>query len=427
MIDRLREQLQERLDQLLSEADRLRKALAALGPRSPKAPPRELAARETARGDRLQAGGFRDQAHASPADSQAGGPLPSPDGARRHEGRRACRAGRQPGDDRRRGRGQGRSAPRDRVDDALQAGEVRRGREGRARLPAAIAVRDDVLPRWHVARTGRSPLDGGATVGRCSRSASGSTSTPSSSAALPIALTAPSSLATCHPARCQSRRRRSIGPTAARASARDAARRSRRCSPIRWSARSRRSFGESRCTRVRPGVVAGDPPHRPIGLHGRAQPSLVGIPTVRALVRPLVHGSGSRRRVALPERSSSTTVCPLPRPGRKTKPNGRSDARSLAKRHIRFHQSGESGPIQTLVRATLEQREIDALALELPSLALRREPGRGPCVETLDLLPPHPGIDHHRDAPGAAAGRRQGLSPRRPTAGARTPPRTLRG
>jgi len=38
VIDRLREQLQERLDQLLSEAERLRKALAALNPRSPKAP-----------------------------------------------------------------------------------------------------------------------------------------------------------------------------------------------------------------------------------------------------------------------------------------------------------------------------------------------------------------------------------------------------
>ena len=35
MIDRLREQIQERLDQLTGEADRLRKALAALDPRSP--------------------------------------------------------------------------------------------------------------------------------------------------------------------------------------------------------------------------------------------------------------------------------------------------------------------------------------------------------------------------------------------------------
>lgn len=38
MIDRLREQIQERLDQLTGEADRLRKALAALGPRSPDPP-----------------------------------------------------------------------------------------------------------------------------------------------------------------------------------------------------------------------------------------------------------------------------------------------------------------------------------------------------------------------------------------------------
>jgi hypothetical protein len=48
VIERLREQLQERLDQVLSEADRLRKALAALDPRSPKAPPRRSAARRTA-------------------------------------------------------------------------------------------------------------------------------------------------------------------------------------------------------------------------------------------------------------------------------------------------------------------------------------------------------------------------------------------
>lgn len=39
MIDRLREQIEERLDQLLHEADRLRKALAALGPGSSKTPP----------------------------------------------------------------------------------------------------------------------------------------------------------------------------------------------------------------------------------------------------------------------------------------------------------------------------------------------------------------------------------------------------
>ena len=55
VIDRLREQLQERLDQLLGEADRLRKALAALDPR-PKPPARTPAARKPAADDPAQAG-----------------------------------------------------------------------------------------------------------------------------------------------------------------------------------------------------------------------------------------------------------------------------------------------------------------------------------------------------------------------------------
>jgi DNA-binding transcriptional ArsR family regulator len=46
VIDRLREQIQERLDQLAGEADRLRKALAALDPRSSKAPARKPPARK---------------------------------------------------------------------------------------------------------------------------------------------------------------------------------------------------------------------------------------------------------------------------------------------------------------------------------------------------------------------------------------------
>ena len=46
MIDRLRSQIQERLDQLAGEADRLRKALAALDPRSAKAPARKPPARK---------------------------------------------------------------------------------------------------------------------------------------------------------------------------------------------------------------------------------------------------------------------------------------------------------------------------------------------------------------------------------------------
>jgi CRP-like cAMP-binding protein len=41
VIDSLREQIQERLDQLVHEADRLHKALAALDPRSSKAPARK--------------------------------------------------------------------------------------------------------------------------------------------------------------------------------------------------------------------------------------------------------------------------------------------------------------------------------------------------------------------------------------------------
>ncbi len=48
MIDRLRKQIQERLDQLLSEADRLRKALGALDPRSSPAPARKPPARKPA-------------------------------------------------------------------------------------------------------------------------------------------------------------------------------------------------------------------------------------------------------------------------------------------------------------------------------------------------------------------------------------------
>ena len=48
MIDRLREQIQERLDQLAGEADRLRKALAALDPRSSKTPTRKPPPRKPA-------------------------------------------------------------------------------------------------------------------------------------------------------------------------------------------------------------------------------------------------------------------------------------------------------------------------------------------------------------------------------------------
>jgi len=46
--DRLREQIQQQLDHLLGEADRLRKALAALDPRSPSTPARKAPARKRA-------------------------------------------------------------------------------------------------------------------------------------------------------------------------------------------------------------------------------------------------------------------------------------------------------------------------------------------------------------------------------------------
>ncbi len=46
MIDQIREQIQQYLDQILSEADRLRKALAALDPRSPASRRRTAPARK---------------------------------------------------------------------------------------------------------------------------------------------------------------------------------------------------------------------------------------------------------------------------------------------------------------------------------------------------------------------------------------------
>ena len=55
MIDNLREQIQERLDQLVHEADRLHKALAALDPRSAKAPARKASASKPPAGKPSQA------------------------------------------------------------------------------------------------------------------------------------------------------------------------------------------------------------------------------------------------------------------------------------------------------------------------------------------------------------------------------------
>ena len=55
MIDRIRHDIQQRLDQLLAEADKLRRALAALDPRERSAPKpnttSSAAGREAGRGD----------------------------------------------------------------------------------------------------------------------------------------------------------------------------------------------------------------------------------------------------------------------------------------------------------------------------------------------------------------------------------------
>lgn len=65
MIDRLRDQIQQRLDQLVGEADRLRKALAALDPRSPSAPAPRAATRTAPPRTRAQASTARPKAPAT--------------------------------------------------------------------------------------------------------------------------------------------------------------------------------------------------------------------------------------------------------------------------------------------------------------------------------------------------------------------------
>ena len=67
MIDRLREQIQERLDQIASEVDRLRKALAALDPRTSTPPARK----RPARGGPSPRLADREPPSASPVDKRA--------------------------------------------------------------------------------------------------------------------------------------------------------------------------------------------------------------------------------------------------------------------------------------------------------------------------------------------------------------------
>ena len=143
VIDRLREQIQERLEQLAGEADRLRKALAALDPRSSEA--RRPASRPARKRQSTKPTATATKSAPARRAKHACDSLPSPDGARRDEGRRARRARRRRGDDRRRGGDQGRPRPPDRVDDAVEARQDRRSGEGRARLPAADVARRRLL------------------------------------------------------------------------------------------------------------------------------------------------------------------------------------------------------------------------------------------------------------------------------------------
>ena len=133
MIDRLREQIQERLDQLARRgrppAQGARRARPALSRSARDAsPPRgrgSKAAKPPPRSTKRAPGPTNEHASDSP---------PSPDSARRDQGRRTRRPRRRRGDDRRRGCRQGGPPARDRLDDAVEARQVRRSGEGRARL-----------------------------------------------------------------------------------------------------------------------------------------------------------------------------------------------------------------------------------------------------------------------------------------------------
>ena len=151
MIDRLREQIEQRLDQLLGEADRLRKALAALDPR-PSKRRRASLPHARARG-RRSPGVLADERAPARRTSAPASRLPSPDGARRDEGRRARGARRRRADDRRRGRGQGRAGPPDRVDDAHASSP----RPARCRRPSAATGARPPRPRHRPRPRGSQP------------------------------------------------------------------------------------------------------------------------------------------------------------------------------------------------------------------------------------------------------------------------------
>ena len=66
MIDRIRHDIQQRLDQLLAEADKLRRALAALDPRERAAPKRKRLGRNRPRSGLRRRRRLQSSPHADP-------------------------------------------------------------------------------------------------------------------------------------------------------------------------------------------------------------------------------------------------------------------------------------------------------------------------------------------------------------------------
>ena len=158
MLDQLRQQIQTCLDELLGEADKLRRALAALGSRDGAAPPSTSAAPSAAperAGRRARSApasrtATRKPARPRPSTStapptasasrraarQSPAPHRGSHGPRRDQDRRPSGALRRRRADRRPGRDRDRTRPRDGQHHALKARQQRRGDEGRSRLPA---------------------------------------------------------------------------------------------------------------------------------------------------------------------------------------------------------------------------------------------------------------------------------------------------
>ena len=179
MLDQLRHDLQHRLDDLLAEADKLRRALVALGSgerkrpstadhgsrasrsrrRTPTGPPR---GRATARRTPSTASAQRAKSAAA-----AGNGTTPPDGVGRDQERRPRRVGDRERDDSQRGRQRHRTRPREREHHTVQARQNRRDHQGNPRLPARRSEHDRSLiaPRLSRPRTDASGTS--ATDARC--------------------------------------------------------------------------------------------------------------------------------------------------------------------------------------------------------------------------------------------------------------------